>query len=109
MATKKNKPASTPPVTKSVASNPVTPVKAPAEKHVAVSNVVMPFTRMNYILLLAGIAVIVIGFFIMAQDEFVDATKFSMSLHVAPVVVVAGFVEVIFAIMYRPKSQVSES
>lgn len=108
MATKKNKPASTPPVTKSVASNPVTPAKAP-EKQVAASNVVMPFTRMNYILLLAGIAIIVVGFFIMAQDEFVDATKFSMSLHVAPVVVVAGFVEVIFAIMYRPKSQVSES
>jgi uncharacterized membrane protein HdeD (DUF308 family) len=66
------------------------------------AQVEMPFGRMNYILLIAGIVVIGFGFFLMSLDNFVDATKFSISLYIAPIVVVAGFVEIIFAIMYNP-------
>lgn len=73
---------------------------APAE-----SKVTLPFTRMNYILLIIGVVIIGFGFFLMSLDGFVDATQFSISLYVAPVVVVAGFVEIIFAIMYQPKSE----
>jgi hypothetical protein len=64
----------------------------------------MPFGRMNYLLLLVGVALLAIGFYLMSLEPFIDATQFSISLHVAPVVVVIGFVEIIFAIMYRPKS-----
>lgn len=65
----------------------------------------LPFTRMNYILLIIGIAIILTGFMLMSSDTFVDATEFSVALHVAPWLVVGGFVEVIFAIMYRSKAK----
>ena len=63
----------------------------------------LPFGRMNYILLLIGVAVIAFGFILMSMDDFIDATEFSVSLYIAPVVVVAGFVWVIYAIMYKEK------
>ncbi len=68
----------------------------------------LPFSRMNYILLLIGVLIIGFGFFLMSLDDFVDATEFSISLYIAPVVVVGGFLEVIYAIMYKPK-QISTS
>ena len=64
----------------------------------------LPFSRMNYLLLLAGVGVIVLGFFLMSLDDFVDATQFSISLHIAPPIVVAGFIGIIYAIMYKPKA-----
>lgn len=63
----------------------------------------LPFERMNYILLVVGVLMIGFGFFLMSLDGFVDATQFSVSLYIAPVVVVAGFLEIIYAIMYKPK------
>ncbi|MDP5172104.1 MAG: DUF3098 domain-containing protein [Bacteroidia bacterium] len=75
------------------------PSTAKAELHVDA----LPFTRTNYLLLLAGIGVIVLGFILMVTDSFVDATQFSVPLHIAPWLVIGGFVEIIFAIMYRPK------
>ncbi len=77
-----------------------TPKSVRVEKHVDA----LPFTRMNYILLLSGIAVIILGFVLMSSKEFVDATQFSVPLHIAPVLVIGGFIEVVYAIMYRPKS-----
>ena len=64
----------------------------------------LPFGRMNYILLLAGVLIIGFGFILMSMDDFVDATQFSVSLYIAPIVVVAGFLEIIYAIMYKSKS-----
>lgn len=64
----------------------------------------LPFQKMNYILLLVGIAIIGLGFLLM-RGPFVDSKTFSVPLHVAPILVVAGFIEVIFAIMYVPKKQ----
>ena len=61
----------------------------------------LPFTRTNYVLLIIGIVVILAGFVLMSLDEFIDATEFSVSLYIAPILVVGGFIEVIFAIMYR--------
>lgn len=59
---------------------------------------------MNYILLGIGAGLLFLGFFLMSLDtEFVDATKFSIALHVAPVVIMLGFGEIIYAILYRPK------
>lgn len=62
----------------------------------------LPFARANYVLLIIGILVILTGFVLMSLDGFIDATEFSVSLYIAPVLVVGGFIEVIFAIMYRP-------
>lgn len=73
----------------------------------AQTEVVLPFARRNYLLLLLGIGIIGIGFFLMSLDPFIDAKEFSISLYVAPIVVVAGFLEVIYAIMYRDKSRLS--
>ena len=64
----------------------------------------LPFGRMNYILLVIGIVIIGFGFFLMSLEDFVDASEFSIALYIAPIVVVGGFVEVIFAIMYHPKA-----
>lgn len=64
----------------------------------------LPLTKTNYLLILGGIAVIVLGLFILSIDDFVDAQHFSTSLYVAPLVIMAGFVAIIFAIMFRSKA-----
>ncbi|MFK7971921.1 MAG: DUF3098 domain-containing protein [Bacteroidia bacterium] len=66
-------------------------------------NVAMTFTRKNYILLIIGVLIIAFGFFLLSLDGFVDAEKFSISLNVAPYIIVGGFAEIIYAIMYREK------
>ncbi len=67
------------------------------------SNDILPFTKKNYQLLILGIVIIAVGFILLSLDGFVDASKFSISLYIAPLVIVGGFVEIIFAIMYREK------
>lgn len=63
----------------------------------------MPFGRTNYQLMLAGIALIVVGFVIMGQDK--EAFGFGVpGLTLGPGVVMAGFVLEFFAIMARPKA-----
>lgn len=63
----------------------------------------MPFSRMNYILMAAGVGIIALGFILMSFDKFVDATQFSVSLYIAPPVVIFGFLSIIYAIMYQDK------
>jgi hypothetical protein len=67
------------------------------------SNESLPFTRKNYLLLILGVGIIALGFFLMTLEPFIDATKFSIALYIAPIIVVGGFVEIIFAIMYQEK------
>ncbi|MEO0894892.1 MAG: DUF3098 domain-containing protein [Bacteroidota bacterium] len=78
------------------------PVKKPV---VEKKEVVLPFGRMNYILLLVCVAVITFGFYLMSLEPFIDAQQFSIALYVAPPIVVAGFLGVIYAIMYKPKPE----
>ena len=67
----------------------------------------------NYLMLLAGFAVIVIGFMLMAGGGAENPTEFSEEIFsfrritLAPIVVVAGFVFEIYAIMYKPKTKES--
>ena len=75
-----------------------------ASRKTQATEVVLPFGRQNYLLLLLGVGIIALGFFLMSLDDFVDAEQFSISLYIAPVVVVAGFFEIIYAIMYRPQT-----
>lgn len=105
---KQNKPktASKPKVVVQASSTPPKETKAPrAPKSTsATPDVSLPFSRQNYILLAIGVGIIILGFFLMSLDDFVDATEFSVSLYIAPIVVMAGFAEIIYAIMYRPKA-----
>ena len=63
------------------------------------------FGKKNYLLLGAGIFILILGYALMAMDTFIDATKFSVSLYISPVVIIIGYVEIVFAILYRPKKQ----
>lgn len=80
------------------------PVSATLVSGQALKGAGLPFGKMNYILLGIGVALIAIGFFLMSLDGFVDATQFSISLHIAPLLVVGGFGEIIYAIMYQPRT-----
>lgn len=77
-------------------------IKKNAEKtnNVSVNNDFV-FGKENYILMLAGVLVIIIGFTLMAGKENIleDATKVT----VAPIVILLGFVIEIFAIMKAKK------
>ena len=72
----------------------------------------MPFTTKNYVMMLAGLLVIVLGFVLMSGGGDHTATYFDESIFsfrritLAPIVVIAGFVFEIFAIMKRfPEKQ----
>ena len=67
----------------------------------------MPLTRKNYILLLAGLVIILPGFVLMAgggsdsPDEFNYAMFSWRRITLAPILVVGGFVMEIYAILKR--------
>ena len=72
----------------------------------------MPLGRKNYAMMLAGIVIIVLGFLLMSGGGEHTATEFDESIFsfrritLAPIVVIAGFVFEIFAIMKRfPEEQ----
>ena len=59
------------------------------------------FAKENYILMLIGLFVIVLGFFLMyGKEDIYDFRKITL----APIVVIAGFIIEIFAIMKKPKA-----
>ena len=60
----------------------------------------MVFTRKNYVLLILGIAVIIIGYVMMRMENEVDGF---ISLNVAPLLILGGYLEVMYAIYYREK------
>lgn len=64
----------------------------------------LPFGKRNYIYLIAGILAVVFGFFLLGMGDFVDATQFSVALHIAPLVIIGGFVAVIYAIIVKPEA-----
>ena len=67
----------------------------------------MPLSTKNYYMMLAGVIVIVIGFILMSGGGDHTATEFDESIFsfrritLAPIVLIAGFVLEIFAIMKR--------
>ena len=58
------------------------------------------FNKDNYTLMIIGVVVLIIGFFLMAGKEDIFSTT---KLTVAPFVVVIGFIIEFFAIMRKPK------
>jgi len=63
----------------------------------------LPFGRQNYTLMLAGIGIILAGFFIMSLDKEEFGFGF-LGLTLGPIVVMAGFILEFFAILARPKA-----
>ena len=67
----------------------------------------MAFTMKNYLWMLIGVVVIVIGFVLMSGGGEHTATEFDESIYsvrritIAPIVVIIGFIIEIFAIMKR--------
>lgn len=68
------------------------------------------FGRENYILLIASLAIILIGYFLMAGGGSEDPNVFSEEIFsstritVAPLVILAGFALGVYAILKKPKA-----
>lgn len=68
------------------------------------------FDKMNFILLAAGMAVVVIGFLLMVGPDSTD-TAFEPDIFsarrtkVAPIVCLLGFVSIIYAVVRKPKDE----
>lgn len=60
----------------------------------------LPFTRKNYLLMIAGLITLALGLVIMALDTEPHGFGF-MGLTLGPVIVVTGFIIQIFAILYH--------
>lgn len=62
----------------------------------------LPFGKKNYQLMIAGLAILVVGFTTMTLDT--EPHGFGvLGLTVGPLIVLAGFAVEIFAILHRPR------
>jgi steroid 5-alpha reductase family enzyme len=68
------------------------------------NNQFMPFKRGNYVLMLIGILILIVGFVIMSLDTEPHGFGF-LGITLGPIVVMAGFIFEIFAILYNPKKE----
>ena len=66
------------------------------------------FKRINYIIMLIGIGVLVLGFFIMTLDKETFGFGF-LGLTLGPIIVMLGFLIQFVAIFYKPKDENSSS
>jgi hypothetical protein len=69
------------------------------------------FAKENYLLMLGGLIVLAIGFFLMAGGKSPDPTVFNDNdvysttrITIAPLLIIAGFVIEVFAIMKKPSA-----
>jgi uncharacterized membrane protein len=68
-----------------------------------------PLQKENYILLLIGFVIIIIGFLLMIGGKSKDPNEFNPDIFsfrritLAPIIVLAGFIFEIWAIMKKPK------
>ncbi len=66
------------------------------------------FDRVNFILLAAGMAVVILGFVLMSgsgstEESFNPEIFNTMHIKVAPVVTFLGFVSIVYAILRKPR------
>ncbi|MEK6783435.1 MAG: DUF3098 domain-containing protein [Bacteroidota bacterium] len=64
----------------------------------------LPFRKRNYQLMITGFVVMIVGFTIMSLDKEPHGFGF-MGITLSPIVVVAGFIIEIVAILHTPKIQ----
>lgn len=69
------------------------------------------FSKENYIWMLAGLVVLALGFFLMAGGKNTDPNVFNEKevysttrITIAPLLIIAGFIIEIYAIMKKPKT-----
>jgi len=62
------------------------------------------FSKKNYIIMIAGIVVIALGFLIMSSDSEPYGFGF-LGLTLGPIVVMLGFLIQFVAIFYKPKNE----
>jgi hypothetical protein len=95
------------PAKKTVATSAVAPktvsTRSVSNEASRTSAAALPFGRQNYTLMLAGIGIILAGFFIMSLDKEEFGFGF-LGLTLGPIVVMGGFVLEFFAILARPKA-----
>ena len=96
------------PAKKTTVQPPVAPKMEPIRSSIVESvrpavSAALPFGRQNYVLMLAGIGIILAGFFIMSLDKEEFGFGF-LGLTLGPIVVMSGFMLEFFAILTRPKA-----
>lgn len=70
------------------------------------------FDRINFLLLVVGMLIVIIGFILMSggnsTDTHFDPAIFSVRrIKVAPIVCLVGFVSMIYAIIRKPKDELN--
>ena len=65
------------------------------------NNEKMPFGKANYTLMIAGVLVVFLGFFIMSMDKEEFGFGF-LGLTLGPIIVAVGFIIEFFAILKKP-------
>ena len=66
----------------------------------------MVFSKQNYLLMILGVVLVIIGYYIMRSENEVDGF---ISLYVAPLIILGGYLEIIYAILWRPKATEPEA
>ncbi len=71
------------------------------------------FDKVNYIMLGVGMAVVIVGFFLMSGDgttltEFNPDIFSARRIKVAPLVCFVGFFSIVFGIMHKPKGDAED-
>ena len=85
-----------------------------AKKKTEQESASFPLQKENYILLIIGFAIIMIGFLLMMGGKSDDPNVFNEEIFnfrritLAPIIVLFGFVFEIWAIMKKPKEEKSE-
>lgn len=91
---------------KAKSSNQASPASAQNLKD---KKAIYAFSRENYIIMLIGLGLIIVGFLLMIGGDSKDPNVFSdeifnfRRLTLAPILVLAGYVVEIYAIMKKPK------
>jgi len=82
-----------------------------SNKTVDLQNIEMPFVKQNYVLMVVGVVLIFLGYILMIGGGSKDPNVFSPALFdfqrltLSPLLILAGFVVEIVAIMRKPKVQ----
>ncbi len=85
----------------STATNKSKSSKQPEKK---VVNNFLVFKKQNYILLVASVLVLIIGFTVMGSGDNLPFDA-PIKITVAPIIVILGFALGVFSILYTPKEQ----
>jgi hypothetical protein len=65
----------------------------------------LPLSKENYLLMLAGFAIIIIGFIVMSGNNDRSDIYSFRRITLAPIIVLIGFIFEIYAIMKKPKDK----